>query len=115
MSEETSRKIRSLNDTFRASLITPTPLGKLYATSGIAAHGTDFQIRAIEAVVAFSAFTDDIDPSQTHDMMRVVVDNIIVWAKIDFYDKADPDLGAEDPSDPSTTERVMTILLPSEY
>ena len=56
MSEDTSgdtrTKVRLLNDVFRASLITQKPLGKLYATDGIAAHGADFQIRAIEAIIA---------------------------------------------------------------
>lgn len=119
MSEDTSgdtrTKVRLLNDAFRASLVTPKPSGKLYATAGIAAHGSDFRSRAIEAVVAFSDFTKDIDPSSTHDMMRVVIDDVIVWAKIDYYDKADPDLGAEDPGNSATTERVMTLMLPEEY
>lgn len=115
MSDDTCDKIRKLNDAFRASLITAHPLGKLYATAGVAAHGADFQNRVIEAVVAFSVFTADIDPHGVHDMVRVTVDGIIVWGKIDLYDKADPDLGAEDPSNPATTERVMTLLLPDEY
>lgn len=112
---ETRDRIRDLNDAFRASLITQTPLGKLYATAGIAAHGADFQNRAIEAVVAFSDFTEDIDPSRTHNMMCVTIDGIITWAKIDYYDKADPDLGADDPSNAETTERVMTLLKHCEY
>jgi Protein of unknown function (DUF3768) len=115
MSEDARHRIRELNDAFRASLITPNPLGKLYATAGVAARGAAFQNRVIEAVVACSVFTQDIDPHGTHDMVRVVVDGVTIWGKIDFYDKTDPDLGAEDPSDPTTTERVMTVMLPDEY
>ena len=48
-------------------------------------------------------------------MVRVTVDGIVAWGKIDYFDKRDPDLGAEDPSDAATTERVMTILLPEEW
>ena len=108
-------KIRGLNDAFRASIITPNPLGKVYMTAGIQTHGEPFGMRTLVAIASFDAFTEDIDPHGEHDMIRVVVDDTIVWAKIDYYDKADPDLGAEDPSNAATTERVMTLMLPEEY
>ena len=38
----------------------------------------------------------------------------LLW-KIDYYDQRDPDLGAEDPSDETTTDRVLTLMLASEY
>ena len=107
-------KIRALNDAFRFSIITPNPLGKVYMTVGIQAHGEPFGMRTLVAIASFDAFTEDIDPHGEHDMIRVVVDDTIVWAKIDFHDKADPDLSAENPSDAVTTERVMTLMLPTE-
>ena len=48
-------------------------------------------------------------------MIRLVIDGIVVWAKIDCYAADDPDLGSEDPSDETKTERVMTLLLPEEW
>jgi Protein of unknown function (DUF3768) len=115
MSKQSHDRIRALNDAFRASLVTATPLGKLYATIGVASRGARFQVRVIEAVVAFDAFNTDIDPHREHDMIRVTVDDVIVWAKIDYYATSDPDLGSEDPADPTKTERVMTLMKPEEY
>ena len=69
----------------------------------------------IAAIKAFDAFTNDIDPHNEHDMVRVTVDVVIVWAKIDYFSSDDPDLGSEDPANPTKTERVMTVLLPEEY
>ena len=108
-------KIAALNDAFRASLVTPAPLGRLYITDGVATRGKNFVNQVIEAVVAFDAFDVDIDPHGEHDMMRVIVDGRKVWAKIDYYSADDPDLGSEDPADAGKTERVMTILFPEEY
>ena len=108
-------KIRELNDAFRRSIVTASSLGKVYMTSGVAALGEPFGQTALVAVAEFNAFTEDIDPHGEHDMIRVVVDGTIVWAKVDYYDKADPDFGAEDPADAATTERVMTLMLPEEY
>lgn len=116
--DATRDKIRALNDAFREDLVVaPEKRGKCYMTTGIAALGEPFGLRALAAIALAKddAFTEAIDPHKTHDMIRVVVDGAPVWGKIDYYDKADPDLGAEDPSDPTTTERVMTIMLPEEY
>ena len=115
MSDQTTARIRALNDMFRASIGTAKPLGKLYMTAGVAALGEPFGAKALVAIKAFDAFTNDIDPHKEHDMVRVTVDGIVVWAKLDYYSADDPDLGSEDPSDPAKTERVMTILLPEEY
>lgn len=108
-------KICALNDAFRKSIVTPAPLGKVYMTDGVATHGEPFRRKALEAIQMFDGFTEDFDPHGEHDMMRVIVDGIVVWGKIDCYDKRDPDLGAEDPSDPTTTERLLTLMLPEEW
>ena len=94
MSDDPKNRIRELNDAFRRSLITDAPLGKLYATAGVASLGVHFRNQVIEAVAAFNAFTEDIDPSGAHDMIRVTVDGVIVWGKIDCYCSDDPDLGS---------------------
>ncbi|MEZ5844831.1 MAG: DUF3768 domain-containing protein [Hyphomicrobiaceae bacterium] len=115
MTDDRTARIRALNDAFRRAIGSGQSLGKFYMTSGVAGHGPAFTAKVIAAVVAFDAFDADIDPYGEHDMVRVVVDGIRVWGKIDYYHKADPDLGAEDPADAGTTERVMTLLLPEEY
>lgn len=115
MSDDNRQRIRTLNDAFRASLVTPRPLGKCYVTAGVNDHGPDFVAKALAAIVAFDAFTEDIDPHKEHDMVRVTIDAVVVWGKIDYFDKRDPDLGSEDPADEQQTERVMTILLPEEW
>lgn len=115
MSDDKRARIRELNDAFRWSLVEPPVKGKLYMTAGIAEHGEPFGIRAVAAIALFDAFTEDIDPHGERDMIRVVIDGIIVWGKIDYYSKVDPDLGSEDPGDAAVTERVMTVLLPEEY
>ena len=114
MSDEKRDRIRDLNDAFRWSLVEPPAKGKLYMTAGVAAHGEPFGIRVVAAIALFDAFKD-LDPRGLHDMVRVMVDGVIVYGKIDYFAQADPDLGSEDPSDEAITERVMTILLPEEY
>ena len=115
MSDEKRARIRHLNDAFRWSLVEPPAKGKLYMTAGVASHGEPFGIRAVAAIALFDAFTEDIDPHGEHDMVRVTVDGTVIWAKIDYFSKADPDLGSDDPGDDAVTERVMTIMLPEEY
>jgi hypothetical protein len=120
MSDDTEfdNKVRALNDAFREDLVVaPEKKGKCYMTASVAALGQPFGLRALAAVALAKgdAFTPEIDPNGTHDMIRIVIDGVIIWAKIDYYDKADPDLGAEDPSDVATTERVMTLMLPEDY
>lgn len=115
MSDQTTARIRALNDEFRRSIGTASPLGKVYMTAGVVALGEPFGLRTIAAIKAFDAFTRDIDPHLEHDKVRVTIDAVIVWAKIDYFSADDPDLGSEDPADPAKTERVMTIMLPEEY
>jgi hypothetical protein len=118
MPDDTRDKIRALNDAFRQDLVVAPEKRKCYMTASIAALGEPFGLRALAAVALAKAdaFTPEIDPTGTHDMLRIVVDGgVIIWAKIDYYSKADPDLGAEDPSDAATTERVMTLMMPEDY
>jgi hypothetical protein len=83
-------------------------------TSGIQALGTDGVARVLAAVAAFDAFTDDNDPHGEHDCAILTVDGPRVMFKIDYYD-LDLVYHSPDPSDPSVTQRVMTVMLASEY
>ena len=105
-------KIAALNDQFRKD---PGRYGKAYITDGVAAHGPEFVRRALAATAAFEAFTVDNDPYGEHDFGTIQIDGETLFWKIDYVDKHDPDLGAEDPSNPVTTTRVLTIMLSDEY
>ena len=49
-----------------------------------------------------------------HDFGKVTYDGIECFWKIDYYDTTLTHL-SPDPSDPVVTERVLTIMLTSEY
>ena len=105
-------RIAALNDQFRKD---PARFGKAYITDGVAAHGPEFVRCALAATAAFAAFTTDNNPWGERDFGSFQLDSETLFWKIDYFDKADPDLGAEDPSDPATTARVLTIMLADEY
>ncbi len=83
-------------------------------TSGIQALGTEGVAHVLAAVAGFDAFTGDNDPYNEHDWAILTVDGLRVMFKIDYYDLALA-YHSPDPSDPTVTERVMTVMLASEY
>ena len=111
---DTSKRIAALNDALRKSPLDRT-LGRLYMTDGVNAHGSTFVARAIATMTAFNDFNADNDPYHEHDFGAFEIDGVRLFFKIDYFDKRDPDLGAEDPSDPTTTERALTLMLADEY
>ena len=102
--------IRDLNDKFRRTLTG----GTLLLTAGIVALGDDVQARVIEMVRTFDAFTPDNDPYGERDFGSFEVDGEKVFFKFDYYDLSRA-MHSEDAADPSKTERVLTIMLASEY
>lgn len=70
--------------------------------------------KVILAIQTFDEFSEDNDPYGEHDFGSVNADGEKVFFKIDYYDNSKTQ-GSEDPSDPSITSRVMTILLAEEY
>lgn len=108
-------RIRALNDGFRCgSGSAPVFFTEFTITSGVAAHGEEFVEEAMAAVVGYDDFTEDNDPYGEHDLGALDIDGRRLFWKIDYYD-ADLKFGSPDPSDPSVTRRVLTILLASEY
>lgn len=106
-----STTIASLNDDLRRSLTG----GRIYKTNGIDALDPNVQAKILEAVRAFGAFTDGNDPYGEHDFGAVDVEGHRCFWKIDYYDRRDMGVGANDPADANTTERVLTIMLAEEY
>jgi hypothetical protein len=103
-------RIRELNDELRVF----GRGGEIYLTQGMCAKGDDFVARAFRTVADFDAFTEGNDPHGEHDFGQVTVEGEGVFFKVDYYDRR-KEYGADDPADPATTTRVMTILLPEEY
>ena len=107
---ETDQRIRDLNDAFRRAFSG----GKILITPGVQGLATDIASRVLQAIQSFDGFCEDNDPYGTHEFGGVEVEGQKVWFKIDAYDQ-NLEYGSSDPSDPSITTRVMTILLPEEY
>lgn len=102
-------RIAELNDSMRRN---PAAEGKLLVTRGVLATGLAHAV--VVAVARFNTFTKDNDPYGEHDFGKVVVDGVDYFWKIDYYDKS-MEFGSEDPSDPTKTTRVLTIMLAEEY
>lgn len=102
--------IRELNDVFRQTFAG----GRLVFTQGILALPSDVVARIICRLVTFDDFDEGNDPHGEHDFGQITVEDIKVFFKIDYYDQ-DLKYGSEDPSDPSVTTRVLTVMLAEEY
>ena len=70
--------------------------------------------RGSSLTAAFDKFTGDNDPYGEHDFGSVEVGGNGVFWKIDCYDLALTN-HSPDPTDPSVTARVMTVMLAEEY
>ncbi|MBU2582290.1 MAG: DUF3768 domain-containing protein [Alphaproteobacteria bacterium] len=102
--------VRQLNDEFRTTLAG----GTLLLTAGIIALGAEAQAEIVSAVRAFSTFNQDNDPWGEHDFGALEFRDQRVFFKIDYYDPTRA-MHSVDPTDPTRTERVMTIMLADEY
>ena len=110
MDKEKTARIRRLNDRFRRSGIG----GDIFITPGIKELG-DEGIQAVAAKVAgFDQFDHDNDPHGEHDFGAFEHGGQRIFWKVDCYG-LDFTTGAEDPSNPDLTRRVLTIMLASEY
>jgi hypothetical protein len=105
-----TQKIRALNDDLRQHLTS----GTVVVTVGIAALGQEVVERIAKAISAFDDFCLENDPHEEHEFGSVEVDGKKIFFKIDYYDQSLMYHSA-DPSDPSITRRVITIMLAEEY
>jgi hypothetical protein len=110
MNESKKALVRALNDRLRVSGLG----GRRYITRGVAALGSAFVLEALVSVAGADKFDDDNDPHQEHDFGGVVVREIELLWKIDYYDST-LSMGAEDPSDSAECVRVLTLMLSDEY
>jgi hypothetical protein len=105
-------RIRELNDQLRTTF--HLKLGRVVMTAGIDALPEQTKRNLIEAVKAYSDFDEDNDPHGEHDFGSIEIGHATVFWKVDYYDN-NVKFGSDDPSDPTKTTRVLTIMLAEEY
>lgn len=107
---EKHEKIAELNDALRKE----RKGGRIVETQSIRALSDDVRQQIYAAIQSFDDFSPDNDPYREHDFAALSVAGHRINWKIDYYDPSMTFL-SDDPSDPSLTQRVMTIMLAEEY
>ena len=102
--------IKTLNDNLRKHLIG----GRVMLTAGINAKSQDDIAKILSEVRHFNHFTPDNAPYNEHDFGSFDYKGEKIFWKIDYYDKNYQYL-SEEPDNPNLTNRVMTVMLASEY
>lgn len=105
-----SSKIAALNDHARQTFTGC----RVLITQGIQAMGAEQIARVLDAVRSFNQFTPDNDPYAEHDFGRICVNASVIFWKFDYYDP-DLQMASLDPTDPTITTRVLTIMMADEY
>jgi hypothetical protein len=105
-------QIRTLNDQLRQNL--STGVGTAVITTGVAALGDEAVARIVKTIAVYDDFCHENDPHGEHDFGVFEADGHTIFFKIDYFDKSRC-CHSPDPSDPSVTERVITIMLAEEY
>ena len=83
-------------------------------TLGIKALGDEMLHTILLAVQQYDSFIPDNDPYEEHDFAKIDISDHVIFWKIDYYD-VDMTMHSMDPSDPSITARVLTVMLADEY
>jgi hypothetical protein len=102
--------IRRLNDDFRRNL----GAGIAVITPAVAALGREAVQRICKTIEAFDDFSHENDPHEEHDFGRFEANGHVIFFKIDYYDRQ-LNAASPDPTDPSVTRRVLTIMVAGEY
>jgi hypothetical protein len=102
--------IRALNDELRRN----HTVGTAFITAGVAALGPEVVARIVKTIAVYDDFCHANDPYEEHDFGSFEVDGQTIFFKIDYFDKT-LTAHSPDPTDPSVTERVITIMLAEEY
>lgn len=103
-------QVRKLNDKLRTKL----QGGTILVTAGFQAMSGIHRTAALMKLTSFNDFTPDNDPYGEHDFGSFEVAGHKLFWKIDYYDKA-KQYHSPDPANPEVTERVLTLMLASEY
>ena len=90
--------------------------GLIVMTHALAAMDPLFVHQARITIGRLHVFEADNDPDGFHDFGSVEIDGQKVWFKVDMYETGSGKrYGAERPDNPVMTERVMTLMLPSDW
>jgi hypothetical protein len=103
-------RIAALNDHARQTFTDC----RVCITNGIQALGDEMLRAILLAVQQYDSFTPDNDPYEEHDFGKIDIGEHVIFWKIDYYD-VDLSMHSLDPSDPSITARVLTVMLADEY
>ena len=110
MGEVDAAKIAALNDRARQR-VDPC---RWVITQGVLACDPITVAELLIAVEGFDSFTADNDPYAEHDFGVIKLNGNTFFWKFDYYDLA-LQMHSPDPSDPTITARVLTIMLAEEY
>jgi hypothetical protein len=105
-----TEQIRALNDDLRKHLIG----GLAVITPGVASLGQAAVERLVKTIAVFDDFCHENDPHEEHDFGSFNAEGETIFFKIDYYDKS-LSMHSPDPADPTLTQRVITVMLASEY
>jgi len=103
-------RIKHLNDALRMTLRG----GRVLLTVSVHALPDDLKALALQRTRNFTDFSQDNDPHGEHDFGSFELAGQTFFWKIDYYDER-CEFGSQDPSDPSKTTRVLTLMLASDY
>lgn len=110
MTNENTNNIAKLNDLMRQGMIS----GRFMMTQGVLSMGDDVIAELMQLVANFNTFTPDNDPYGEHDFGSINHKGNKYFWKIDYYD-TDYQYHTPDPADADVTNRVLTLMLASEY
>jgi len=102
--------IGHFNDELRRNLTA----GGAFMTLGVAALGPDIAERIFDAIMLYDNFCQDSDPWGERDFGSVKVEGHTIFFKVDYFSN-DMTEASPDPSDPTVTKRILTIMLAEEY
>lgn len=108
--DDKTAKIRALNDGLRKYGVG----GRWMMTQGVSQMDKATLRCLVIAVREFSDFNGDNDPHGEHDFGKVEVAESAFFWKIDYYNLT-MDGGSDDPSNPSVTQRILTVMHSWEY
>ena len=83
-------------------------------TAGVQGLGEDTVMAAIRAVAGFDDFTEDNDPHGEHEFGAIAIAEQRLFWKLDYFDLR-LKWHSPDKANPAVTQRVLTIMLASEY
>lgn len=109
-SEQHTSRVRELNDNLRVR----GRGGRLCISRGVVGLGPEAFAELRAAIAAFADFSKDNDPYDEHDFGVIEFQRERFFWKVDCYDTSNT-YGSPDPSDPSVTSRILTIMLAGEY